>query len=590
MFNKPWTKKSILSSPWKEKFLNANNFINERRKRAIARRSCEKLVDLGVIIDGSSSIGESNFRAFKSFTAEFFGNFVINPDKTRISVIKSSTSPFMEIPFHRSFDDHLELERTVRGIDYRGGSSYLGAALSKARDEMFQASNGARTSLGAKKVLLVITDGLSIDSVIQPAQNLRNDGVVIHVIGVGSSLSTRKIHWMASLPKNDHMYLLNNSVEALLSKAQEIATKACNANSYYLTCGQNNMTLTFSLTLVQTLDLDNMVLNDGICKASYNATHVFVTAPLSGCGTLFTQTTQEMFFTNNLSVPLRPSRGSVITRSQKLNFTFTCTYDRLISVSGVKFQPPSPVVVINEGASGDFVLELGSFSNNDFSSSSSDQYPVFKSIRDRIYIQYSIDTANSNIVVRAESCHATPTNKAYNQPQYQIIKDSCDKDSTITHHTSGLRKLHQFSMQVFRFLTNHTLVYIHCDIRLCDKNDPNSVCARNAPCTDLPRKRRNVEQNVDINRSFPVSVGPFTLQKEPTVSPNAVSNNGCKGNDDDNKMIIFILVGVIVMVIVLATIIFLFLYLSRRTKRSPDNATKPAPHVPSYGNDGLENN
>ena len=62
------------------------------------------------------------------------------------------------------------------------------------------------------------------------------------------------------------------------------------------------------------------------------------------------------------------------------------------------------------------------------------------------------------------------------------------------------------------------------------------------------------------------------------------------GNDDDNKMIIFILVGVIVMVIVLATIIFLFLYLSRRTKTSPDNATKPVPHVPSYGNEGLENN
>lgn len=76
-------------------------------------------------------------------------------------------------------------------------------------------------------MLLVITDGLSIDSVIQPAQNLRNYGVVIYVIGVGSSLSTRKIHWMASLPKNDHIYSLNDSVEALLSKAQEIATKAC---------------------------------------------------------------------------------------------------------------------------------------------------------------------------------------------------------------------------------------------------------------------------------------------------------------------------------------------------------------------------
>lgn len=62
---------------------------------------------------------------------------------------------------------------------------------------------------------------------------------------------------------------------------------------------------------------------------------------------------------------------------------------------------------------GNFPVELGSFADGQFSPSSFEQYPVFKSFQDRINVQYGVKTANSDIVVRAESCHATPTNKPY---------------------------------------------------------------------------------------------------------------------------------------------------------------------------------
>ena len=75
------------------------------------------------------------------------------------------------------------------------------------------------------------------------------------------------------------------------------------------------------------------------------------------------------------------------------------------------------------GNQGNFSVSMGSFSDSGFLSSTSEQYPVFKSIEDRINIQYSVSTRNTDIVVRAETCRATPTNNPYDRPQYMIISE-----------------------------------------------------------------------------------------------------------------------------------------------------------------------
>ena len=81
---------------------------------------------------------------------------------------------------------------------------------------------------------------------------------------------------------------------------------------------------------------------------------------------------------------------------------------------------------------------------------------------------------------------------------------SCDKDPTIVHLTTGLRQTHRFTLQVFRFLVNHTLVYIHCNLRLCNRNIPNSLCTRSTTCP--VRSRRDATSRDD---TYPVSIGPL---------------------------------------------------------------------------------
>ena len=128
------------------------------------------------------------------------------------------------------------------------------------------------------------------------------------------------------------------------------ADKNCSlaATSYLVICGKDNITVVFWRHAVTTLDIDNMYLADGVCKASYNQTHVFVTTPLNGCGTMYSETEQEMYYNNTLTATAPISPGSVITRKQSIAFDFKCSYSRLVSVQGFKFEPPNPKINIEQ--------------------------------------------------------------------------------------------------------------------------------------------------------------------------------------------------------------------------------------------------
>ena len=116
----------------------------------------------------------------------------------------------------------------------------------------------------------------------------------------------------------------------------------------HVICDKNSITMVFERYQVALLDIDNMYLVDGVCKASYNETHVYVTTALNGCGTTYYETEQEMYYNNTLTAALLAAPGAVITRKQSKAFTFKCSYSRLISVSGFKFTPPKPVEVIEQ--------------------------------------------------------------------------------------------------------------------------------------------------------------------------------------------------------------------------------------------------
>ena len=90
-------------------------------------------------------------------------------------------------------------------------------------------SHTLEMSLGVKKVLIVFTDGQSSGRVHQPSQQLKIDGVVIYSIGIGSGIDISELKNMASLPANNHVFLLRNFHE-LSTLEKNISHSVCNGN------------------------------------------------------------------------------------------------------------------------------------------------------------------------------------------------------------------------------------------------------------------------------------------------------------------------------------------------------------------------
>ena len=88
----------------------------------------------------------------------------------------------------------------------------------------------------------------------------------------------------------------------------------------------------------------------------------------------------------------------------------------------------------------------------------------------------------------------------------------CDKDNTIRHYTSGLKQLHQFSIQAFTFVINHRYVYFHCDLVICHKNTPNSICKKSTSCPT--RKRRDERSADDGSKVYQLSAGPLIYRSK----------------------------------------------------------------------------
>ena len=89
---------------------------------------------------------------------------------------------------------------------------------------------------------------------------------------------------------------------------------------------------------------------------------------------------------------------------------------------------------------------------------------------------------------------------------------SCDQDETIRHYTHGMTSDQRFSMQAFRFLSEHRFVYLHCDLVVCHRYDYNSTCARSTSCSR--RKRRDVDNRPeDVSGMYPLSFGPIMHEK-----------------------------------------------------------------------------
>ncbi|XP_028419161.1 cubilin-like [Dendronephthya gigantea] len=196
---------------------------------------CKKRIDLGFLLDSSGSIGLTNFDKTKAFVKDLIAYFKISQNNTRISVISYASTSILHFFFSQKFLSPQDLYTAIDNISYSGGGTNTHEGLMLAYKDMFNGKNDVQ-SPETKKILIVFTDGQIHESFEQPSQELKNIGVVIYSIGIGSGIDVSELETMASPASKDHVFLLRNFYE-LSALEQNISYSACNDDYECYRCG-----------------------------------------------------------------------------------------------------------------------------------------------------------------------------------------------------------------------------------------------------------------------------------------------------------------------------------------------------------------
>ncbi|XP_049640658.1 vitrin [Suncus etruscus] len=173
-----------------------------RPERLQCSRTCLNSADLGLVLDGSSSVGPANFRTLLRFAADLSRALRVAPSEARVGLVQYTYEPRLEfgLDAHRS---RAALLRALAGVGYWSGGTSTGAALRFALERLFP-----RPRPGRRQILVLVTDGRSYDDVRPPALEARRRGVKVFAVGVTWAVP-EELALIASPPAADHAFFVD---------------------------------------------------------------------------------------------------------------------------------------------------------------------------------------------------------------------------------------------------------------------------------------------------------------------------------------------------------------------------------------------
>ncbi|XP_064815895.1 integrin alpha-11-like, partial [Oncorhynchus masou masou] len=216
---------------------------------APAFQRCETYMDIVIVLDGSNSIYP--WTEVQAFLINILQKFYIGPGQIQVGVVQYGEKVVHE--FH--LNDYKSVEEVVKrasNIHQRGGEETNTAlGINVARSEAFK--RGARR--GAKKVMIVITDGESHDSpdLQQAIEDSEKDGITRYAIavlgyynrrGINPEAFLNEIKYIASDPDDKHFFkvtdesALKDIVDALGDRIFSLEGTSKNGTAFGLQMSQ----------------------------------------------------------------------------------------------------------------------------------------------------------------------------------------------------------------------------------------------------------------------------------------------------------------------------------------------------------------
>lgn len=166
------------------------------------------VADIVFLVDGSSSIGIENFQEVRLFLRKMVSGLDIGPDKVRIGLAQYSDDPHQEFLL-KDHSDASSLLAAIERLPYRTGQTETGKAISFLLSRYFIEEAGSRAKQQVPQIAVVITDGDSADEVEAPAQELRQQGVIVFGIGVGQA-NLQELQSIANRPAQRFLFTIDS--------------------------------------------------------------------------------------------------------------------------------------------------------------------------------------------------------------------------------------------------------------------------------------------------------------------------------------------------------------------------------------------
>ncbi|XP_007952929.1 uromodulin [Orycteropus afer afer] len=274
-----------------------------------------------------------------------------------------------------------------------------------------------------------------------------------------------------------------------------------------LECGANDIKVSLGKCQLKSLGFEKifMYLQDSRCfgfNERSDRDWVSVVTPVQDgpCGTVMTKNETHATYSNTLYLA-----DEIIIRDLNIKINFACSYPLDMKVSlKTSLHPMVSSLNISVGGTGMFTVRMALFQNPAYTLPYQGS-SVTLSTEAFLYVGTMLDGGDlSRFALLMTNCYATPTGNATDTVKYFIIRDSCPnlQDSTIYVEENGVSSESRFSVQMFMFAGNYDLVFLHCEVHLCD--------FLNEQCEPSCSRSRLRNDAVAIDLAHVLDLGPIT--------------------------------------------------------------------------------
>lgn len=360
------------------------------------------------------------------------------------------------------------------------------------------------------------------------------------------------------------------TTSATTSHPSTVTTTEKVNSSMDVICDKNEINVILQLGSSQDYIPESVGLNDASCKPSFqNRTHIFFKSTLEDCGTTSYESMdgKMIVYHNAIHLDVKTKRmiGFPFTRDHQAVFEFQCRFKKRAVLSSMLFDhaAASKLLVITDIQSfGNFTFEMKMFKSGLFKEPYTD-YPVGPmDLGSKLFLQVSVKSNDSGLVVLAEECKGTPSPEYDDDVHYTFIEDGCSKDSTLQYNYT-LSAFQRFSLSAFNFrLIKSSEIFLHCKLKACLRSDPKSRCAEGCPFGK--RKKRDLQNQVDRL----LAIGPIVFSQKHNEELIKKTENETPAKAEDDNVAFAVVAGVLGFIALLLLAALLSIFKSRGTPES----------------------